>query len=180
MKVLNIHGYKGKSNNGNFRILTEAGYTVSSLQLDYDASDLESIYNRLVEEVESFHPDIIVATSFGSFFAKHISLNFNIPCILVNPCLRPEISLRRIAPEFFDSTREEQVTRWVEEHKGTYKNDYIICGTADEVIDHTITASEIGKGAIHCVPGGNHSVDESLYRDHILRGISIAIRRTCT
>jgi len=173
MKILNIHGYQGSATNSNYKILNSLGCKVISLQFDYDNESPQQVYDKLFDIVESNDIDLIVGTSFGAFFAKRLSMQFQIPCILTNPCLRPDISLFNLSPKYFNKFENiTTITDWVlDEVPSTFENCYIIAGTEDEVIDHSIT-KEMVDGKINWVQGGHHSVDPTLYSNAILDGIT--------
>lgn len=173
MKVLNLHGYKGNSNNTNFRILEDAGYEVISPQTEYDDYDPNTVVEMLSRIIEEEKPELIVATSFGTFFGKILSCKYNIRLIATNPCLRPEISLKRIAPDYFKEGFEAEIVKYVfsNEHRG-YKEDTFIIGNNDEVIDHNrITMNEAALATLIIVEG-KHRLDRKNYEEILMKEIT--------
>lgn len=173
MKILNLHGYKGSYNNINFNILKDAGYEVVSPQLDYDNLRPYEVVRILSDLVEKEKPGLITATSFGTFFGKILSCKYNIRLIATNPCLRPEISLKRIAPDYFKEGFESEIVKYVfsNEHRG-YKEDTFIIGNNDEVIDHNrITVNEAALANLITVEG-KHRLDRKNYEEVLLKEIT--------
>lgn len=173
MKVLNLHGYKGKYNNTNFSLLRDAGYEVISPQTEYDDFSPTEVVEMLSKIVEEEKPDLIVATSFGTFFGKILSCKYNIRLIATNPCLRPEISLKRIAPDYFKEGFESEIVKYVfsNEHRG-YREDTFIIGNNDEVIDHNrITMNEAALATLITVEG-KHRLGRVNYEDILLKEIA--------
>lgn len=173
MKILNLHGYKGSSNNTNFRIIQDAGYEVVSPQLEYDDYRPSEVVDILSRIVEKEHPDLIVATSFGTFFGKILSYRYNIRLVATNPCLRPEISLRRIAPDYFKEGFEFEIVKYVATNQSTwYTQDTFIIGDKDEVIDHRqITMNEAALSTLIVVEG-KHRLNRKNYEEILLKEIA--------
>lgn len=177
MKILNIHGFDGTPNNTNAQILNEyanekdGAVQVISVSLDYRNNSLVDVYSCIRSIAKTEHIDLIVATSFGAFVGKHLSLAFSIPLICTNPCFRPDITLNAIAPEYFEGKigqlNAETVTDWRTEHHGTYSNDHIFLGRDDNVIDSSITLNEANSNLIYLVDGG-HSLPRESYEDKLI------------
>lgn len=164
--ILNLHGFRGSSNNTNCRILERMGLDVTSFQIDYERENLNELCKELATYLSLHYIHAIVATSFGSFIGKHLSIEFKLPLIATNPCLIPNVSLRRIAPEYFvgdlGRKNEETCKRWQKEHKGTYSFDSFIIGSDDNVIDHSITYSEAAEATFYKVQG-KHQLSAKQY-----------------
>lgn len=174
MKVLNIHGYNGSNQNTNFKILEALKPVVEviSPQFDYITASPDYIEKCLVKLVEDNDIELVVATSFGAFFGRLLSIKYNIPIIATNPCLRPDISLKAIAPEYFN----EHNSRYIEETLRTnsckgYEGDVFILGSEDEVIDHDSITRVIAKDATFYTVSGNHHLKEDEYRDILIKEV---------
>lgn len=160
--ILNIHGFAGKSTNTNYSILTELGCSVISPQLDYEAETIEETYKKLSKLVSENDITQIVATSYGSFFGKLLSTQYNIPLLATNPCLRPDISLAAIAPEYVYKNRKA-ISKIVRENScSDFSDDCFVLGDNDTVIDHSLTRNIAKKATIEVVPGG-HSLETKPY-----------------
>ena len=178
MNILNIHGYKGDKINTNFRILTEAGYIVTSLTIDYDSHDPDEIIDFLSNIVKERDIKLIVAASFGAFFGKILSVNLNIPLIATNPCLKPSESLKPIAPEYF---ADKAKANWISNKEAelfakNWVNDIFIVGKDDTVVNPAITR-RIAKSATIYEISGSHQMFMFDYH-HILIDEVIKIERS--
>lgn len=175
MNILNIHGYGGSGQNTNYSILSsmQGNIDVISPTLDYLSFDPYSVECDLCQIVENNCVGLIVATSFGAFFGKQLSLKYNIPLIATNPCLRPEISLRKIAPEYFSQSNSVFVEqRELIASSAGYKTDVFIVGHDDEVIDHeSITKPNAVGATFHEVEGG-HKLDKDIYEEILIEEVS--------
>lgn len=175
MKVLNIHGYKGSAENSACITLKNLGHEVISPQINYDAKNPKEIIDDLRKIFLENKPDYIVGTSLGGFFAlllsqefkveryeSHIKkyLHYNIPTVLVNPCLKPSVTLSGLGYKT-DKTIETMFSEF--EYMIEKMNHYnlslsvaAIIGGQDEVISyHDYTMTLIKNSYV--VPDGKHS-----------------------
>lgn len=173
MNILNIHGFRGSSDNTNFRILDDAGYSVLSFQIDYESTSAKTVTTFLSSACEIYNIDLIVATSYGSYFANIVSFENSIPFIATNPCIYPEISLKNIAPEyvqrehlFLESTDANTTRFGINWERGTF-----ITGDADEVIDHSL-AEDIFDKATRFVVTGGHQLQRGVYETILLKEVA--------
>ncbi len=178
MNILNIHGYAGTYENTNYTIMHEAGYKVTGFTIDYDSCQALDVENFLSSAIKVYNIGLIVATSYGSFFANILSARFDIPFIATNPCVDPSVSLLKISPEYcmremlyFKRRKEDYYNNW---RKGIF-----ILGNEDEVIDHTITESVIGDARKYKVQGG-HKLNRFTYESLLLKEINIYTRQRYT
>lgn len=154
MKILNIHGYKGSAENSACLVLKEMGLDVISPQIDYDAESPQKILDKLKNIFTENKPDYIVGTSLGGFFALLLSAEYNIPVILVNPCLMPFITL----PELNHSRDVSGFIRLFGNFADIrQENISAIIGGQDDVIDYhnSLTRKFIKNCTV--VPDGKHS-----------------------
>lgn len=171
MKVLNIHGYKGSAENSACVTLKNLGHEVISPQIDYDAENPEEILDNLRKIFLENSPDYIVGTSLGGFFALLLSREFkaeryeshlkkylphNIPTVLVNPCLKPSVTLSELGYKA-DAITEKMFSeseRIIE--KTDCRHVCAIIGGQDEIISyHDYTMTLIKNSFV--VPDGKHS-----------------------
>lgn len=87
MRILNIHGYNGSPENSAYKALAKLGHEIISPAFDYENESPDDIMGRLSRLADDEHPDIIVGTSLGGFYAAALSVKSDIPVILVNPFL---------------------------------------------------------------------------------------------
>lgn len=158
--VLNIHGYRGSSQNSLYEALKENGYDVITMNLDYDAFGMEKTAVFLDSIIEQEGVDGVAGTSLGGFFAVYCSAKYRLPALLVNPGLLPELILPKLG--YGDIALVRECTR-VRAALGTLEPGLLttIIGTNDEVIsDDSIknyTQSLVCTRRLIRVPGGKHS-----------------------
>ncbi len=169
MNILNIHGYAGKAENTNFTILHEAGYNVTGFTIDYDSCSAIDVEEFLTAAVKVYNIDLIVATSYGSYFANILSAKYDIPFIATNPCVSPAVSLHNISPEY--CMKETPYYRLRDEaYVKNWENGIFILGKNDEVLDHSITKKVIGKAKTYEVVG-EHRLNKEVYQRYLLEEV---------
>ncbi len=153
MKILNIHGYKGSSENSACLALKELGYDVISPQLDYDAESPENILSLLSDVLSDSKPDVIVGTSLGGFFALLLSIESGLPSVLVNPCLMPFITLPQLE---YSGDISGFIRLFGSFSEISQSKVFAIIGGQDEIISyHDFTRRVIKNHAVY--PEGKHS-----------------------
>ena len=165
MKILNIHGYNGSAHNTAYGILENLfpGQIVSP-QFDYDRytpNNVMSILERLIKEDKI---EAIVGTSLGGFFASCLSTNLEIPVILINPCLLPFITLRKISETGSISTLAgNQFYELFGNHMGNLDMRYlsVIAGKSDEIINHKEITKYLVKTSRYDEIEGGHSFENT-------------------
>lgn len=114
MKILNLHGFMGKSDNRTYAALCDLmpKEDIVSPSLDFMNEHPEKLFNKLAEIIRNENIDIVIGQSLGGFYALPLALTCGIPCILTNPCFYPaetgvivnsELS-REILKEYKDNT----------------------------------------------------------------------------
>ena len=171
MNILNIHGFNGKSANTNYQILKDAGYNVISFEFDYENCDPHAIEEFLVLATRIYKIDLIVATSYGAFFAAIVSLRTSISFIATNPCVEPLVSLRKLASSYCDANSSffSISTEYLYKHYAWLNGSYIL-GSKDEIIDYSIAQSTFDKAVTYKVDGG-HQLERDAYEDILLKEI---------
>lgn len=153
MKILNIHGYKGSAENSACLALKELGHDVISPQIDYDAESPEKILDNLRKVFIENKPCYIVGTSLGGFFALLLSIEYDIPTILVNPCLMPFVTLTELD---YSGDINEFIKLFGNFSEINQNNVCAIIGGNDEVISyHYFTKQLIINHTV--IPDGKHS-----------------------
>ena len=155
LSILNIHGYHGSPENAAYAALGKQCENITSPSVDYDAKSPESIADDLRHIITDRKIDVIVGTSLGGFFAAYLSAEFNLPVILINPCLLPFLHLPRLG--YYG-----EITSFISMF-GTLtdlKNDNVCCivGDADEIIEtNDFTERLCRNDRFRRIPGGKHS-----------------------
>lgn len=153
MKILNIHGYKGSAENSACLALKELGHDVISPQIDYDAESPEKILDNLRKVFIENKPCYIVGTSLGGFFALLLSIEYDIPTILVNPCLMPFVTLTELD---YSGDINGFIKLFGNFSEINQNNVCAIIGGNDEVISyHDFTKQLISNHTV--IPDGKHS-----------------------
>lgn len=155
MKILNIHGYKGSAENSACLVLKEMGFDVISPQIDYDAESPEKVLDDLRKIFTENKPDYIIGTSLGGFFALLLSIESEIPTVLVSPCLLPFITLSDLGYNN-DLGEFEFAELFRELSKVDFQNVSAIIGEQDEIISyHKLTKTLVKNCTV--IPDGKHS-----------------------
>ncbi|MCM1528463.1 MAG: hypothetical protein NC093_00515 [Alistipes sp.] len=156
MKILNIHGYKGNVHNSAYTVMEAIGCeNIISPQLDYDSMNPESVVAILRQQIVENNVDIIVGTSLGGFYAAILSAQFNLPVILLNPCLMPFIYLPRLG---YIKDVKPYMTMFGKLLKLKKYNVSTVVGGQDEIIDtQELTKSILQNSRYIFIPKGKHS-----------------------
>ena len=157
MKILNIHGYKGSAENSACLALKNLGFDVIAPQIDYDAENPDIILTNLKDIAVKSEPDYIAGTSLGGFFAMLVAEYMNIPAVLVNPCLKPQITLPELDYKLNKLRKQEFESFEDMIKKMNCNNMTAVIGGEDDVIDYheTVTKKIISNCIV--IPEGKHS-----------------------
>ncbi|MDE7121661.1 MAG: hypothetical protein K2O42_05820 [Oscillospiraceae bacterium] len=158
MKILNIHGYKGSPENSAKKILDQFNFNddqVLSPALNYDRIPPVQVLAELEQIVQKQSPGVLVGTSYGGFFAAALCAKYQIPTILVSPCLLPFVHLPRLGCAW-DVTEYLPVFNIISDLD---KNlTATIIGGKDEIIDtHDFTRNFLENSNFMIHPDGMHS-----------------------
>lgn len=171
MKILNIHGYQGNAANAAYQALRECDFDIVSMQIDYDRSSPESIMMMLKSQFANNFCDAVVGTSLGGFYAALVSAKSECPCVLINPCLVPFLTLPRLGYK-----SDEGMIEYMRLFSGLADTDNsmvsTIVGAKDEVVDtHDFTRRLFQNERFIVVPDGMHSGSTlpltEIFKDHI-------------
>ena len=150
MRILNIHGYNGSPENSAYKALAKLGHEIISPAFDYENESPDDIMGRLSRLADDKHPDIIVGTSLGGFYAAVLSAELDRPVITVNPFLMPFLTF----PEHIKSL----IALFGELSKIRSENVSCIVGSQDEVLgDHTFTKDLLDNQRFRIIEDGGHS-----------------------
>lgn len=157
MKILNIHGYRGSSDNSAYHVLLPLGAEMISPQIDYDKQSPDEILLSLNDLWQQNGCQAIVGTSLGGFYAALLSIKHHAKTVLINPCLLPFLLLPQL--EESQNTLLFDYLRLFADIIKIDKNQILaIIGEQDEVIStHDFTQNLLGKSRCILVPDGKHS-----------------------
>jgi predicted esterase YcpF (UPF0227 family) len=149
--ILNIHGYKGSSENTMWQILRDLfpDEEIVSPQLDYDSSSPSEV-RAFLDTLITADVELIVGTSLGGFFAVDLwARNETIPAILFNPALRPWEQLAKLESEGVPESFEAEYKSILEEARAKAArldkdNLRFICGKNDDVVGITPLSLALG------------------------------------
>lgn len=161
LKILNIHGYGGSAQNTVFRLMDELYPSqVVSPQIDYDTTSPDTVVSILDKLIRAESVGAIVGTSFGGFFACCVGSQYEVPIILVNPCLLPFITLRQISDTYNLSKYGKRLFELFGQHMGVLDKRYLstIVGKSDEIINHQSTTAYLVKSKRWYEIDGNHQI----------------------
>lgn len=157
MKILNIHGFMGATDNKNYKAL--CGFIpqedIVSLKLDYINRFPEDILSELSEILKS-DSFIIVGQSLGSWYANQLSKRFEIPCIITNPCYFPH-KCDIIHESGISEDILAQYIKYSADSKN--KNAHTICSDADEIIPDNYDNCVSFSAKVISVHGGHSSIE---------------------
>ena len=171
MKILNIHGYQGNAANSAYQTLRDNDFNIVSMQIDYDRTSPEEIMHTLKSQFSNNFCDAVVGTSLGGFFAALVSAKCECPCVLINPCLMPFMTLPRLGYK-----NDDGVIEYMRLFSGLADADNsrfsTVVGGKDEVVDtHDFTRRLFQNERYIVVPDGMHSGSTlpltDIFRDHI-------------
>ena len=150
MRILNIHGYNGSTENSAYKALAKLGHEIISPAFDYENESPDNIMDRLRSIAEKKSPDIIVGISMGGFYAAVLSAELDLPVITVNPFLMPFLTF----PEHIKSL----IALFGKLSAIKSENVSCIVGSQDEVLgDHEFTKDLLDNQRFRIIEGGGHS-----------------------
>lgn len=132
MKILNLHGFMGESDNKNYKALCAIIPTedIISPQLNYKQNSPQEIID-IISAFISSDDFIFVGQSLGGWYADNLSRKFSRPCILTNPCYYPHkleiITTSGIPEEYVKQYKELSV-------QDKNKLAYTLCSDNDTII----------------------------------------------
>ncbi len=155
MKILNIHGYKGSSENSACSALKNLGFEVISPEINYDSLAPEKVYENLCSIISENEISMICGTSLGGFYGTVLSAELDMPIILVNPCLMPFVYLPRLG---FTGDIMPYIKMFGKISNLKKHNISAIIGGQDEIIDsHDFTKNLLENSRFRIIPNGKHS-----------------------
>lgn len=171
--IANFHGMYGKSKNTNYQLLTTlvSEKEIYSPQMDYHQYYLNDVVYRVITDLKfEDHLDLIVGNSFGGFVAMYIASLVDAPCILVNPCIRPDISLDLVIPGY--AKRNEpaisHMMSVIKNCESLVDRCKIILGDNDEILDRNLTYDFFKKNADIQVVHGGHQLSGEDFNERFI------------
>lgn len=186
MHLIYLHGLDSDSN------ATKAVMVAEHCQIHHpDLQVLRPDLNRSPKDVVALlHAQIaqlgrdkvvLVGSSLGGYFATLLSDMTGVPCVLLNPSIRPDISFRRFLTEHFDGKPlanetviytttggwaiKYQDLAWFEQHRLTVKYPHrvsVLLKMGDELLDSHATAAFYQQQGASVITqaGGDHRMSD--------------------
>jgi uncharacterized protein len=94
MKILYIHGFLSNGNARKASVLKKHFGQHSILAPSLPVNPMET--TKIISDIynSEMKPDFIIGSSLGGFYANHFQKKYNTPCILLNPSIKPHITLK--------------------------------------------------------------------------------------
>ena len=152
MRILNLHGLYGSPNNSNYEVISDFykdrdDVSIISPKIHFTRNPID-ILNQLSQP-----HDIIIGNSFGGFFAYILGEKYQSKTILTNPCIPAHLYISKLVPNY--KYTEELHQLW-DKYKNTNRNCHVLLGNSDNVLDTSITLSNLrGDVDITMISGGH-------------------------
>jgi uncharacterized protein len=97
--IIYIHGFKSSPLSEKATALKAAFPEL--IAADYDTLHPDTGFRQLGELIRPhLHENLVlVGSSLGGFWAHHFACRYGLKCVLLNPCMNPEITLRQFVGE---------------------------------------------------------------------------------
>lgn len=128
-KIVYLHGLESKRNCPKVKYLKELGHSVLNPPMDFRDKDC---FERTLDLVKMFEPNLIIGSSMGGYFAYEIGKHIDVPVVLLNPALHS----RNFEPNIDILGDEDPLV-------------YLIVGENDKVINYKKTLNYLDENAIH-------------------------------
>lgn len=166
MKVLFLHGYGSSPETDKYKAITSSIVEHKYCPyIEYNKISYLQLFVKLAKLIVETQPDLIIGHSLGGYWAKAMSNEYHIPCILLNPQLFPEKKFGY--PDFSEEDFSD---------KGIWNYSYL--ETGDENIELEKTKKLLKKYTDLTVQEGGHhriqfldNINSIIEHHHHLSGI---------
>lgn len=155
MEMIYLHGFN--SSGKGETVLNLRKKFPELLAIDYDYINADNAFSEINDFIINLKDwDIIlIGTSLGGFWANYFAQKYDLKCVLFNPALEPDNTLKKYIGENLVNYTTSKITSFTKEdldryrkyqvpiNKGTFRTSLL--GRNDEVIDHKKSA-ELLKG----------------------------------
>ena len=163
--LLYIHGF-GSCGSGN--IVTElkqlfGAEDVLSPDLPHAPKEAMEVLEQLIS---SNLVDLLVGSSLGGFYSEWLNQQHQIPCVLINPSTRPDITLTKYigsvedwcTGKVFEWTEDlvAQLMPFKRERPDPSEHYLVLLQTGDEILDYRLAAERYKDHQVVIEQGGNH------------------------
>lgn len=92
-RIIYLHGLGSSGQSSTAIQLADAGLNISAP--DYAPHNYQQSISQLKELIEQEAPQLIAGTSMGGYYALKMAELTGLPCIAINACYQPDVSLRK-------------------------------------------------------------------------------------
>ena len=85
MKIFYIHGLESNNNSSKVDLMRSLGHNVHAEYMDY--KNVLDLYEKTLNNINDFKPEMIVGSSMGGYFAFHLGTHYKTNLLLLNPAL---------------------------------------------------------------------------------------------
>lgn len=138
-KIVYLHGFASSGESSTVHELRAWGYDV--IAPTYAPHDPESTLEQLTPLMESLDSSetILIGSSLGGFWTEYFSSGYGFKHIVVNPSLRPSMSLSRyigVPVKNYSTGEDIQVVQtWFPPFGAQQSETVVILGEKDDIID---------------------------------------------
>jgi uncharacterized protein len=183
MKLLYLHGFRSSPQSNKVRILAErvaqrnargAGIDWHCPQLPASPTEAMALASGLIDTTGRC---VVIGSSLGGFYAAQLANRFGLPCVLLNPGVRPARDLAPFVGEqhnwhdgqsFLFKPEYIDVLRAQEPHAPllpeTAKLAMAIIAKGDEVLDWREMCAAYPAATLRLLEGSDHAISE--FVDH--------------
>jgi len=168
-KFLYFHGYKSSAENSiTYKTIKEHFPNTDCFTFVYELKNPIAI----LDEKKLFKYDLLIGNSFGGLFASYFGLKYHIPFILINPSIKPSVTLG--INDYIDYEKEIEYLIKTELIKRTIPKALIVSKN-DEVVDRNIILNTgLQSTGIFVEPNWGHRIpeDELEFNEFIIEPIN--------
>ena len=164
--LLYIHGFGSSAHSFKAQALLKR---CAERQIPAVCPNLPTVPQLAIQTLQDWvtltRPNVIVGSSLGGFYARWLAHRYELPAVLINPALRPDLRLLQVAPmatQYFDGSSFEfnashcQALETLIVEGDQQHRLWLLSQRGDEVLDAN-EAIRLLPNARHTIePGGDH------------------------
>jgi hypothetical protein len=162
--IIYIHGFKSSPRSEKAAALKAA--FPGLIAADYDTLHPDSGFHELDALIRPHLGGnlVLIGSSLGGFWAYHFACRYDVKCVLLNPCMRPEVTLRQFIGEVENMYTGEKgfltaqdLARYPEYRLTGARRCTVLHEKGDEVIPYEESVAHFTGAATLILPeGGSH------------------------
>jgi 5'-nucleotidase len=137
--IIFLAGFGGGSHSNSYNELKEQVKNCAFSLKEYDNEIPPKAFHSLEIDIkiicEKFKHVILVGNSLGGYYANYFSEKFNLPCVLINPSLQPQLTLGRRGVD-------NKYLKLFKESTFKNKNKYVFLGAQDDEVNPAIAVEK--------------------------------------